>query len=200
MMSGLSPSDIAAIQGNNRSGDMFGGAGFGDFILGWIFGGFTGGFNGGFGGGGNSAIQASLTRQDLNDAIDHQSTTMMLNGISNGICTASYENANLVNNALFNLTRTMDRCCCDTQGAIKDLRYENANGFCNVINNANTNTRDIIDAGRNNTQDILNFLVNEKIGALNSENLALKGQISQINQTSNILTAVQAMIDKAVNP
>ena len=37
----------------------------------------------------------------------------------------------------------------------------------------------------------------KKICAIQSENLTLKGQLSQLNQTSTILSSVQAMIDKS---
>ena len=65
-------------------------------------------------------------------------------------------------------------------------------GFCQLNYNAATNTRDIIDNQNANTRSILDFLVQNKIDSLNAENAALRGQISQSEQSAYLLSQLGA--------
>ena len=96
----------------------------------------------------------------------------------------------MVNDAL-----VAQQCCCETQNLI-------SNKFCelnyNLANQANTtqraicdSTRDIIDSQNAGTRAILDFLTQDKIAALQSENQTLKFAASQANQN----VALGAMID-----
>ena len=60
-----------------------------------------------------------------------------------------------------------------------DLNYNLATQACQNRQVVSDSTRDIIDANNNNTRQILDFLVNDKISSLTAENASLKGQISQ---------------------
>lgn len=212
MTSGLSVADAMALQSNGMRGDGFlGGYGAGDFILGLLFGGAFGGFNGfGFGNrgyAGDLGVQTVLTRQDINDAIGNQTITMKLDGISNGICDSTYATNQNISNGFANaiasqrdsaylLNSTIKDLGCETNTNILKLGNQVDRNTCEIITNANYNTRELINSGTANTQRIIDFLTNEKICAIQSENLTLKGQLSQLNQTSTILSSVQAMIDK----
>ena len=51
--------------------------------------------------------------------------------------------------------------------------------------------RDIIDSNNNNTKQILDFLVQDKLDTLNAENAALRGQISQGEQNAYLLSQLR---------
>ena len=71
------------------------------------------------------------------------------------------------------------------------LNYNLATEACadrNAISNA---ARDIIDNQNNGTRAILDFLVQDRITALTTENQALKGQISQSEQNAYLINALR---------
>jgi hypothetical protein len=68
------------------------------------------------------------------------------------------------------------------------LNYNLATEACAVRAAITTGARDIIDNANNNTRQILDFLVQDRITALTTENQALKGQISQSEQNAYLLS------------
>lgn len=114
MDNGLSYADVAALSGNN--------GGFGNGIIDLaalaLF------ANGGFGFGGNRA-QAATTDEvaagfnfsgvnnKLNEIVSGQSNINQ--NLSNAICSSTYE-----------LGSKIDNCCCNTQAAIQQVRYDMA--------------------------------------------------------------------------
>lgn len=98
------------------------------------------------------------------------------NGIQNAICQIGYEQQN---------------CCCQTQRAIDGVNYNMAQNTCNITNAINNSTRDIIDAQRDGTNAILNFLTQEKISSLQAENAQLTAQLSQNAQTRTLIDTLR---------
>lgn len=165
---------------------------------------FGGGWGfGGFGGNrsiGNCATQADLSAgfstseimSDLNDILLGQASMQNfinqgfagLNqtvntvgaNLSNAICTLGYQNQ-----AGFNgIANQISSCCCDVKSLILENRYLNERQTCDLITNANNNTRQIID-----------YLTSEKISSLQAENSGLKAQISNDRQTANIISGLR---------
>lgn len=66
-----------------------------------------------------------------------------------------------------------------------------ATNTCAIQTSLANATRDIIDSQRCGTDRILNFLTSEKISALQAENTALRGQISNDRQTQNIVNELR---------
>ena len=97
-------------------------------------------------------------------------------GVDNAVCTLGYNMATGFNG----LNRQIADCCCETKGAIADLKYSNERQTC-----------DILQAINGNTQKVIDYMQNEKILALQAENTALKGSISNARQTNEILTALK---------
>lgn len=168
---------------------------------------FGGGFgNGGLFGnrGGNCATQADLAAgfanseimSDLNSIINAQTqgfaglNTVISNaastlgynmlqgfhGVDNAICTLGYQQSQGINT----LSHQLSDCCCATQRAIDGINYNLAKSTC-----------DIIQAGHNDTDRILNYLTTEKISSLQSENAGLKAQISNDMQTRTIINEIK---------
>lgn len=195
---------VPASYGTNNSG--FGGFGS-DWIglivilaiLGWGGNGI-GGF-GGFGGG--AGLQGIATRADINEGFALQNITSGIQGIQQGICDSTYA----LNNALtsgfsgvqsslcsgFNgLSREIADCCCQTQGAVKDIRYDLATQACDTRNLIQSTTRDIIDGQNASTRAILDFLTTDKIATLQAENQSLKLKASQAEQNAFIAANQEA--------
>ena len=96
-------------------------------------------------------------------------------GVDNAVCTLGYQTQTGFN-ALGN---QLASCCCDIKGVLLENRYLNEKQTCDLITNANANTQRIID-----------YMQTEKINSLTAENVALKGQISNSKQTTDIVNAL----------
>lgn len=84
---------------------------------------------------------------------------------------------------------------CQTNNNISNgfaaLNYNLATEACADRAAITTGARDIIDNANNNTRQILDFLVQDRITALQTENQALKGQISQSEQNAYLIDALR---------
>lgn len=181
-------------QGNSNYGNGFGYGG--DWI--WVivlFALFGWGGNGfGFGGGGNGHVDAAVQR-----GFDTQSIISKLDGINGGICDGFYaQNTNLltgfsnvqqslcqgfngVQKEVSDLGYRLQDCCCQTQRAIDGVNYNMAKNTCDITNAIN-----------GSTQQILGYLANEKISALQAENQTLKFAASQTAQNAFIAANQEA--------
>ncbi len=192
---------------NGGGGSSNGNGGFGDFagtwgilalllILGGIggFGGRGGGILGGGSGGGGDSVSAGFAWQGLDNGIRSLAngicdSTFALNnsimsgfhGVDNAICTLGYQNQQGFNT----LGYAIKDCCCETQRLIE-------RGFCDTNYNFATQTRDIIENANNNTRAILDFLTNEKLDSLRAENQNLRLRASQADQNAVIRAAIDA--------
>lgn len=83
-------------------------------------------------------------------------------------------------------------CCCDTQRAIDGVNYNMATNTCALQNTMNNNTRDIIDNANANSRAILDYLCQDKISTLQSENQALRLAASQSAQNATLMAAMDA--------
>ena len=76
--------------------------------------------------------------------------------------------------------------------AIDGVNYNMAKNACDVTNAIHTSTRDIIDAQRDGTNAILNFLTQDKIATLQAENQSLKFAASQTAQNAYLTATIDA--------
>lgn len=155
---------------------------------------------------------------------DFNSVTAALNNINSGVnqisCDVKLSGCEVINaitsgNAA--LASKLAECCCNTQRSIDSVNlnltkmgYEDQLAMCNqtntLVNTMNQNTLSLRDSNLANTQAILQKIDNfeniyrqDKMDRLTSENLALKGQISQANQNQYIAATVQANTAPIVN-
>lgn len=217
MNSGLSASDVAVLSGSNNRGcnDSFGGDGWGWIWILLIFGIFNGGWGNGFGWGGNggangSGFQGWATRADINEGFALNNIQSGITGIQQGICDSTYALTNAINSGfstaelsrcnqqaalmqqLNNIQFQNQDCCCQTQNAIKDVRYDLATQACDTRNTIQNTTRDILENNNSNTRAILDFLTQDKISSLQAENQTLKFAASQANQNAVLQAAMDA--------
>ena len=190
-------SDIAAVSGGNRNGGMFGGNGdWGAwiilFLLFGLFGrGGYGGFGGGFGGG-DGGYAACATPADVRAAVDQQTLISKLDQQTYGLADSTYALNNAITGGFHGVERQLADCCCTTQRAIDGVNFNLAKGFCDIGNMMSTNTRDILENQNANARAILDFLTNDKIETLRSENQALRFQASQTAQNAFITANQEA--------
>ena len=92
-------------------------------------------------------------------------------------------------------------CCCQTRNTIDSnfatLNYNLATEACADRAAITTGVRDVIDNQNANTRQILDFLVQDRITALTTENQALKGQISQSEQNAYLINALRPAAEPA---
>ena len=110
------------------------------------------------------------------------------NQINQGICQLGYT----VQGAFNQLGSQLASCCCDLKAGQQDIKYSMAKNTCDIQNTINTSTRDIIDAQRDGTNAILNFLTQDKIATLQAENQSLKFAASQTAQNAFITVNQEA--------
>lgn len=200
---GFSLADAMAMtNGNNNSG--FGGAGgtwiwvfFLFFLLAW-------GGNGFFGNS-NSAMESALTRAELYQGLGQQDVfrnqsdlAAELNAFerdaANNWGSVKYDNLQNINtlqtsmmNGFYGLGNQLSEnrfaqqeCCCTTNRNIDAIRYENSKNTC-----------DIITAQNENTQRILDAMMQNQIQTLRDELSTTRAALSNNLQTQNILGALQ---------
>ena len=177
-------------------------------LFGWGgrgFGGFGGGYGAGAGCGAPCATQAdvraAVDQQTLISKLDQQTygladSTYALNnaitngfhGVDNALCSLGYN----VQSGFNGLSAQMAQCCCDTRAAISDVKYTIANEGCDTRHAIYNSTRDIIDNANANSRAILDFLTQDKIATLTAENQSLKFQASQTAQNAFITANQEA--------
>lgn len=195
-------------EGNNNGG--FGGGMWegiwGIVLLAMVLGWGNGGF-GGFGGGG---FNGALTRAELYDGFATQNIDSAVRGVQQGICdstyaltnsiTSGFNNTNMgmmqgfngVDRGFCDLGRQISDCCCENRAAIADLKYNLATQFCNLGNQIQMQTHDIIDNANANAKGLMDFLVNEKLASKDARIVELTNQLSQSNQNAVIRAAIDA--------
>lgn len=203
-------SGLAIGQGNNNG---WGGAWGADWL--WIivlfalFGNNGWGF-GGNGGCGNGNLNYELgkvaTSNDVAVGFAQNATLSSLNDLKlgqagiqqtlcqgfSGINTAVLQAQNGIQNAICQLGYEQQNCCCQTQRAIDGVNYNIARNTCDITNALHNSTRDIIDAQRDGTNAILNFLTQDKIASLQAENQSLKFAASQSAQNAYLTATIDA--------
>lgn len=174
------------------------GGGFGEDLIALIviLAVLNGGF-GGFGFGGNGGYS------EVQRGFDQNAVINKLDGLTYGLSDSTYALTGALNSGFnsvqqtlcqgFNgLSREVADCCCATQGAIKDVRYDLATQACDTRNLIQSTTRDIIDGQNASTRAILDFLTTDKIASLQAENQSLKLAASQSNQNAVLMAAMDA--------
>lgn len=146
-------------------------------------------------------------QQGLCDGFYAMNTSLLngFHGVDNAVCTLGYQTQqgfNGVDNAICNLGYNIQQgqnaiqtqiadCCCQTQRAIDGVNYNMATNTCTITNQMNNNTRDIIDSQNAGTRAILDYLCQEKISDLQSENQSLRLAASQSAQNQYLVNQLR---------
>ena len=189
---------MGATDGNSNNGNGFGISGVGDLVallvVAGLFGGGGWGF-GGFGGGGGSGIQGMATRADITAGFQWNSLENSVRGIQQGLCDSTYALNNAimsgfhgVDSGLCNLQHAISDCCCATQNAIQNVRYDMATQACDTRNLIQNVARDITDNQNANYRAMMDFLVQEKLAAKDAT-IAQLQQRDNLNEQSKLFAA-----------
>ena len=82
-------------------------------------------------------------------------------------------------------------CCCENRAAIAQVRYDMAAQACDTRNTVQNATRDIIDNANSNSRAILDFLTQSKLSDLQAENQNLKLAASQAAQNNYLISQLR---------
>lgn len=188
-MENYSLADIKAATDNDRDG--WDGGWFWIVVLFLFMFGFGGnGFNRG-------NLQEDAVQADIQRGFDTNQIINKLDGISNGICNSSYENAQLINGAtsataagfaavnagIADLGYRTQNCCCETNRNIDSVRYENTKNTCDIttaIHAEGEATRALINA--NTMQDL-----RDRLEDRDRDLLTANFQLSQQAQSANLI-------------
>lgn len=196
----MTPADIRACCGNDNGG--WGGGMWGDWILLFLLFGMYGGygFGGGFGFGGGG-LNGVLTRADINEGFALNNITGGIQAIQQGICDSTYALTNAINGGfhgvergMWDVSRQIGDCCCQTQRAIDGVNYNMAKGFCDLGNVIQNTTRDVIENANANYRGLMDFMVGEKLAAKDAKIAEQANVIGRYEQNA----VLGARIDAAV--
>lgn len=143
-------SDIAAVtDGRRYDNDGIGGGGsFMLIIVLFLFFLLMGGGNGGWGG-----QSGALTRAEMQQGFDTQEITRKLDGITNGLSDGFYAQNTTMLNGFAGVTAAVQQarfdsqqCCCETNRNVDNVRYEAAKNTCDIIQAGHEDTQKILDA------------------------------------------------------
>ena len=144
--------------------------------------------------------KGDITQQGICDGFYAMNTTL-LNGfagvnqnMNNGFQTAELSRANQQAALMQQLTAMQmqnQECCCNTQRSIEGVRYDMAAQACDTRNTVQNATRDIIDNANSNSRAILDFLTQSKLSDLQAENQGLKLAASQAAQNSYLVSQLR---------
>lgn len=201
-MTDYSLSDIAAVTDGNRNNGMFGNDSWAWIVILLLFGYGGRGF-GGFGGGQGGYGVPCATQADVRSAVDQQTLISKLDQQTYGLADSTYALNNAITNGFhgvdnalctlgYNLSHQLSDCCCATQRAIDGVNYNLATQSCETRNTIQNTTRDIIDNANANSRAILDFLTQDKIATLTAENQSLKFAASQSAQNAFITANQEA--------
>lgn len=178
------------------------------FLIFAAFGGWGNGF--GFGGGGNGVMDGYVLTSDFAnverkiDSVNQglcdgfYQQAQLINGtnmaMANGFGQAELSRSNQQAALMQQLTAMQmqaTECCCNTQRSIEGVRYDMAAQACDTRNTVQNATRDIIDNANSNSRAILDFLTQSKLQDLQSENQGLKLAASQAAQNSYLVSQLR---------
>ena len=201
---GYSLSDIAAISRGNEDG-MWGGNSAWWIILLFMFAGWGGNGWGGDAGTTRDAVSYGFDMNGLENGIRgiqngladgfYEMNTSLLTGFGN-VALGNMQNTNAITSQLSSMAAQNAACCCETQRLIErglcEVNYNiltQSNGINTGVANA---ARDIIENANNNTRSILDFLVQDKIATLQAENQNLRLTASQQAQNAFLIDQLSA--------
>ena len=182
-------------QGNNGNyGYGLGGDGW--WILLLLLCGWGNGNNGWAGnGGGNQVLGYELGRvATTNDVASGFSTSAIMGNINDIMLTQQAGFANVQQTlcqGFSGINQSIADCCCKTQRGIDSVNFNMATNTRDIENTICNSTRDIIDNQRCGTDRILNFLTNQEMDRLRTENQALRFQASQSAQNAYLINELR---------
>lgn len=114
----------------------------------------------------------------------------MANGFAQAELSRSNQQAALMQQ-LNAMQMQAQECCCENRAAIAQVRYDMATQACDTRNTVQNATRDIIDNANANSRAILDFLTQSKLQDLQSANQELRLAASQAAQNNYLISQLR---------
>lgn len=164
------------------------------------------GWGGNWGNNGNNGVASDYVL-----ATDFATIERKLDGVNNGICDSTFALNNTITNGfanaelsrcnqqqnlmqqLFAMQMQSQECCCENRAAIAQVRYDMATQACDTRNTVQNAARDIIDNANCNSRAILDFLVQDKMRMLETENQSLRLAASQERQNNYLVSTLRPL-------
>lgn len=197
MMMPVAPTGFMGNNGSGWGGDWW-------FIILFVI--LFCGWGGNWGNNGNNGVASDYVL-----ATDFATIERKLDGVNNGICDSTFALNNTMTNGfanaelsrcnqqqnlmqqLFSMQMQSQECCCENRAAIAQVRYDMATQACDTRSTVTNAARDIIDNANCNTRSILDFLVQDKLRTLESENQSLKLAASQERQNNYLVSQLRPL-------
>ena len=133
---------------------------------------------------GFAGVQQTLCQgfSGVNQTVERGLSTLGYNiatgfhGVDNAICTLGYQTQQGINA----ISNQIASCCCDLKTMNLENRYLNEKQTCDIIAAINAGNQRLVD-----------IYTADKMAALQAENIALKGQISNSRQTADIVAQLR---------
>lgn len=216
---GYSLADIAAVTGGSNSNGALGDGDSALLIILFLL--ILGGGNGrGLFGGGNGQSTGSGITDGYILTSDFATIERKLDSINNGLCDGFYamntgmlngfagvtnqitqgtiaamQNTNALQAGITGLGTQLASCCCDMRydlaSNFSTLNYNLADQSCQTRHAIADSTRDLMANQDANTRAILDFMTQDKIATLTSENAALKAAANNAAQTFDIVNQLK---------
>lgn len=178
-MDGFSVADALALTRSNRDGDGFlEGNGIIILILFFLIFGF-GGNGGGFG----NRNGSGLTQVELQAGFNNSTVLSKLDGITNGICSSSYENAQLINNNTMYTMQGMNAINQNISDGFNGIQRDLCAGF----NSVNTGLTNLGYQLQQCCCDLKTMMLQDKYEAAQSQLQQAQNIIANTTQTQYIL-------------
>lgn len=142
----------------------------------------------------------ALQNVNFTDRLDNVSTQIAtgFDAVNLALVRDGYETRNAAQqNMIANMQNTyqlndsIKDCCCNMQSNFAALAAQSASENCAMQNLIQNVGRDITDNANANTKAIIDFLVNDKISDLQSENQTLRLQASQQEQNNYLVNTLR---------
>ena len=124
----------------------------------------------------NSAVLSSLNDLKLGQAGLQQTACQGFNGVN----TAILQSANATERGFAQTNYNLQDCCCKIERGIDSVNFNMSKGLC-----------DVIRAGQDNTQRIIDYLTTNEIAKLREDKSTLTAQLSQNAQTNTIINTLR---------
>lgn len=136
----------------------------------------------------NSAVLANLNDLALGQANIQQTLCQGFNGVNTAILQSGYNTQAGLNG----ISHQLSDCCCATQRAIDGVKYAIAEQSCDTRHTIYNSTRDIIDNANANSRAVLDFLVQSKLADKDARIAMLEGQVARADQNAVLRAAIDA--------
>ena len=136
-------------------------------------------------------MEGIATREAVNRGFQYNQLDNGIRAVQNGLCDGFYAINNALKDGFYSVVSSQKDCCCETTRGIDSVKYEMSKGFCDVIQNAQLNTRDILESQNAGVQKILDYMCANEKQALRDRIATLETSGIIQAQTQNLVSQLQ---------